>query len=404
MKFYTHTLANGLNLVGEYSERAASCALGFFVRTGARDETPELAGVSHFLEHMMFKGTDKRNALQISFDFGAIGAQSNAFTSEESTVYYCGVLPEYYETAFDILADMLRPSLDAGEFATEKNVILEEIALYQDRPHYVLFESALAEYFRGHTAGNSVLGSIASITALTAEQMRSYFNQRYTPANMTFTVSGNFSWDQVVSLAEKHVAKWKSEPAGRELKPHTPQKSEKTLTRDNLQTAHACLLAPGPDSASPHRYAAHILSAISGDHTGSRVYWELVDKGLVESASIDLDEMEGVGALMGYVSADPERIDEVSQTLQRIMETPLEFGEEDLARAKTKVGTRLVLSAESPMRRLMSVGTDWLYRKEYFSIEDELKHVRAVTRSDIERLVADFPCQVMTNVKLLPAA
>lgn len=159
-------LSNGLTLLGESNPSNVSAAIGFFVKTGARDETPAESGLSHFLEHMMFKGTPTRSALQINLDLGNLGAQANAFTSEENTVYYAAVIPERFAEMQDLLTDMLRPSLDRGEFDMEKKVILEEIALYQDRPHFYLFENAFKDYFGDHPAGNSVLGSHASVLSL----------------------------------------------------------------------------------------------------------------------------------------------------------------------------------------------------------------------------------------------
>ena len=143
LKFKSTVLKNGLRVVGEQRSSAVSSALGFFVKTGARDEEADVSGVSHFLEHMMFKGTEKRSALDITYQLGAMGAQANAYTSEENTVYYAAVLPEYFSDALELLSDMLRPALTEEEFKVEKKVILEEIALYQDRPTHVLFEASV---------------------------------------------------------------------------------------------------------------------------------------------------------------------------------------------------------------------------------------------------------------------
>jgi predicted Zn-dependent peptidase len=171
-------LSNGLTVVGEPNPANVSAAIGFFVRTGSRDENEQESGVSHFLEHMMFKGTATRSAEDITFQLGNIGAQANAFTSEENTVYYGAVIPEHLPAMQELLSDMLRPAIDPDEFSTEKNVILEEIALYQDRPTHVLFEKAYRTFYGTHPVGNSVLGSTDSISALTYEQMRGYFERR----------------------------------------------------------------------------------------------------------------------------------------------------------------------------------------------------------------------------------
>src|SRR5215212_6857364 len=190
---YDHlTLDNGLNLVGEYNDGAQSMAAGYFVRTGARDETGPISGCSHFLEHMMFKGTDRRSADDVNREFDEIGAQYNAFTSEENTVYYGAVLPEFQNRAIDLLTDMMRPALRDEDFNVEKNVILEEIALYQDRPNFTVMDEARTAFYGGHPLGNSVLGTAQSITALQRDQMHDYFNRRYSPNNLSLVLTGAY--------------------------------------------------------------------------------------------------------------------------------------------------------------------------------------------------------------------
>src|SRR6266478_7552714 len=171
MPFESVVLKNGLKIIGETSPSARSTAIGFFVRTGARDETPEVCGVTHFLEHMVFKGTPRRTALDVNRDFDRIGANYNAFTSEENTVFYAAILPEYLPQAIDILADILRPSLREDDFDMEKQVIIEEIGMYDDQPMWSAYDNAKRAYFADHPLGNSILGTAASITALTRDQM-----------------------------------------------------------------------------------------------------------------------------------------------------------------------------------------------------------------------------------------
>jgi predicted Zn-dependent peptidase len=158
MQRHLHQLENGLTIVGEHVPSARSLAMGFFVKTGARDETPEVNGVSHFLEHMMFKGTQRRSPEDVNREFDEMGARYNAFTSEENTVYYGNVLPKFQNRLLDLLADMMRPALRDEDFDMEKNVILEEIAMYQDRPQFLVFDLARETYFDNHPLGASILG------------------------------------------------------------------------------------------------------------------------------------------------------------------------------------------------------------------------------------------------------
>lgn len=380
-------LANGLTVIGEIREQALSCACGFFVKTGSRDETARISGVSHFLEHMMFKGTDKRSALQLSFDLGAIGAQANAYTSSESTVYYAAVLPEYFSAALEILSDMLRPALDEKEFNVEKGVILEEIALYKDRPAHVLFETALSKFFSGHPAGNSVLGTTESVGGLSREAMLAYFQQRYSPSNIILVASGNFNWQQLLELANHYCGHWADYPCSRDYPICAPDLSFCALTKPDINKGYACLICPGPSAQDEISTAGSVLSCILGDCSGSKTYWNLIDKGLADSASIDLDEMDRVGIVYGFVSSEPEGLDRAVDVVKGIMSKPLDFKDDELDRAKTKLSTRLVLQGESSLRRLHHLGTDWVYRGKYESLEDKHARIQSINRLEIEEFV-----------------
>src|ERR1700722_5445754 len=171
MQFHQTTLPNGLRVIAELNDSARSVATGFFVKAGSRDESTDVAGVSHFLEHMVFKGTPRRDALTVNRDFDRVGAKHNAQTSEEDTFYHVTCLPEYLPKSFDVLSDILRPSLREDDFETEKKVIIEEIRMYLDSPMSVAYEAAKATHFGGHTLGQSILGSVESITAMRADQM-----------------------------------------------------------------------------------------------------------------------------------------------------------------------------------------------------------------------------------------
>src|SRR5437588_324523 len=215
MPFHSHTLPNGLRIIGETSPSARSAALGFFVRTGSRDETSDVSGVTHFLEHMVFKGTPRRSALDVNRDFDRIGADYNAFTSEENTVFHAAVLPEYLPQAVDILADILRPSLRAEDFDMEKKVIIEEINMYEDQPMWSAYDHAKRVYFAEHRLGNSILGTPQSITALTRDQMHAYFERRYVAPNITVVAAGNFGWSNLLALVQESCGGWESGPVGR---------------------------------------------------------------------------------------------------------------------------------------------------------------------------------------------
>ena len=401
-RYHKTVLSNGLTIIGETNPANVSSSLGFFVKTGARDETPVESGISHFLEHMMFKGTPTRSALEINLELGNLGAQANAFTSEENTVYYAAVIPERFTEMQELLSDMLRPSLDPDEFAMEKKVILEEIALYQDRPHFYLFENAIKDYFGTHPAGNSVLGTHASVSALSQPQMRDYFDRRYSPTNIVLAATGNFNWERFVADSERLCGKWGGSPVSRSVTAYEGKEVSVELRKKNLNQSHAYLITQGPSAQDPRRYPLSILATMMGDSTGSRMYWDLIDSGLADSASVDSDERDGTGCFTAYVSTTPDKLDRVVSIVRDILSSPMKFSDGDLDRAKAKVVSRIVLDGELPMGRLMALGLEWQYRQESTPLSTIIERVQAITRADIEDALREFPLDRWAEYRLLP--
>ena len=401
-KIYQHTLSNGLTVIGEPDDSHKSCSIGFFVKTGARDETTKESGITHFLEHMMFKGTDKRNAIQLTMDMGNIGAQSNAYTSEENTVYYGAVIPEHFEDWMEILCDMIIPALDREEFDMERKVILEEIALYLDKPSFYFFDNSFRDYFEGHTCGASVLGSIESISAVSRDEMKAYYDRRYSTSNLALVATGKFDFDNFVKLAEKYTKNMTKWDAPREYVNFTPTVREKTFKKKNLSQAHLMFITGGPSHTDEERTAIQVLSSMIGDSTGSRLFWDIVRPGLAEAAICDVDERDGTGCILGYASLEVEKLDEVSEKLLKILNTPLKFSDEDLNRVKKKLKSRLVLSGETPQARLFAVGNGWLHRNNPESLESVAKRLEAVSRKEIERAVEKFAFEGWSKYVMVP--
>ncbi|MCB9030370.1 MAG: insulinase family protein [Deltaproteobacteria bacterium] len=401
-KVYQHTLPNGLKLIGECIPSAKSASIGYFVKTGSRDETAKEAGISHFLEHMMFKGTASRSALDIAFELGSLGAKSNAYTSEEATVYYGAVLPEYFAELQSLLSDMLRPALDSKEFDLEKKVILEEIALYEDRPHIYLFMQAFDEYFGSHPAGNNVLGSTASVSAITRDEMKNYFDRRYSPSNMVLVAAGNFNWDVFVSDAEKLCGHWQRFETSRNTDPYQGVQIKKTYTKKDINQSHVLLVAPGPSDQDDLRYPLGIYANIVGDSTGSRIYWELVDSGLAESADADCDGKDGTGCVLAYACTEPERLDQVTEILKRVLRESTDITQEELDRAKTKILTRMVLGGELSMGRMRALGHEWLIRERIHNLEEEIEKVKAISLTDIKSAQEQYPFDNWSEFRLIP--
>src|SRR6059058_4970010 len=225
LEFQHHQLSNGLDIIAETNPDSYSFAAGLFVKTGARDEDPKLNGVSHFLEHMMFKGSSKYTWEDVNRIFDEIGARYNAFTTQEMTAYYANVLPEFTERTIEHLSHLLRPAIRVEDFTTEKKVILEEIAMYLDDPGHRLYESLMEAHFGNHPLSMSVLGTSDTITKLEQPQMAEYFKRRYGPGNLVFVATGTLDFDEIVRLAEKYMGKWPRVEAPRQqpqptYKPH----------------------------------------------------------------------------------------------------------------------------------------------------------------------------------------
>jgi predicted Zn-dependent peptidase len=405
MAFHKHVLPNGLTVVGESSPSARSVAVGFFVRTGSRDETSEVSGVSHFLEHMVFKGTPRRTSLDVNRDFDRIGAFSNAYTSEENTVFYAAILPEYLPQAVDVLADILRPSLRGDDFDMEKKVIIEEIGMYDDQPMWCAYDHAKRAFFADHPLAGSVLGSVASITALTRDQMQAYYDRRYVAPNITLAVAGNFAWPDVVALAERHCQGWPKGEAPRVgIRPAPATQSAQTFPRAKVAQEHVFALSPGPGAADPMRYAADTVGMIIGDDSGSRYYWALVDPGLVESADMSFHEYDGAGAYYTSFSCEPESTAENLETVRAILAEVQADGvtPAELSQAKNKILSRVVRGSERPMGRMQALGRDWLYLGNYRSVDEELAAFEAVTLKDIRAVLDRYPVDRLSVLALGP--
>jgi predicted Zn-dependent peptidase len=404
MQFEHTTLDNGLEIIAELNDRALSVAAGFIVRAGSRDETADVSGVSHFLEHMTFKGTKRRDAVAVNRDFDRVGAKHNAQTSEEDTFYHVTCLPEYLPQAFDVLADILRPTLRELDFEMEKKVIIEEIRMYLDNPMSVAYEAAKTAHFGGHPLGNSILGTVESITSLGAGQMQDYFAQRYSPSNIVLAFAGNASWNELVELARAHCGRWEGGVATRDAKPFRGTASFRTILRaeDLQQTVVA--VCSGPPLESADRYAAHLLATILGDHTGSRLYWSLIDPGLADGAELSYQDYNQAGAFFTFLSCEPDQAQSNLGRIAELYRSAISDGltEDELSQAKNKVLARSVLRSERPMGRLASLGFHWMYRHSYIPVEEELEAFNRVTVRDLRRLLQDWPLWPLSIVSVGP--
>ncbi|MFO0791137.1 MAG: pitrilysin family protein [Pirellulales bacterium] len=404
MEFRKHRLENGLEIIAESNDDAHSMSVAFLVRTGSRDEADDVAGVSHFLEHMCFKGTPRRSADDVNREFDEIGAHYNAFTSEEVTAYYASVLPEYQEASVDILADILRPSLRPDDFDMEKKVILEEIQMYLDQPPYGMDDRIKALHMGRHPLAKSVLGTSDSVGALTPEQMRKYFDSRYAADNVFVAAAGKVNFEALIEQVAKRCSDWKPQSAQRDIPRATSKKKFEVVHRPTCTQEYVLQLADAPASEDRDRYAAKLLATIVGDDSGSRMYWELVDPGLAETASLGHYEYLGAGMFYTWLACEPDDVQDNLERLSDLLRTIEQDGvtEEELRLAKNKVKARVVLSSERPQSRLFNIGGNWLQRREYRTVADDLKALDDVTTAAIREVLAKYPLTDASTIAVGP--
>lgn len=392
-RFYTHRLPNGLWMLGQYMPEVQSVSACFYVNTGARDESPEIMGVSHFLEHMMFKGTARRGYEDINREFEEMGAENNAGTWLELTYYWAKVLNDQLPRLLDLLADMMRPKLDSNDFDQERGVILEEIARYDDIPGSLLFDHLLETYYAGHPLSHRTLGTNETISALRLESMKDYWRRRYEANNIIFSVAGNFDWDAVRAQVETLCGGWGAGEAGRSTTDVAPAPSFRAYTREDMQQEMiACGVKSVPRSDDA-RYTANVLGTILGDSTGSRLFWGVREAGLAESVGAEYMALDGSGLIIVFATTDPAKagrtLEAVRGEIRRLQSGGVT--EEELRRAKTKLATRVVMGGESTNSRMLSLIGSWLSIGRLETLEEVEQAIDRVSVQDCRDLLDRLP-------------
>lgn len=404
MQYQQHKLANGLEILAECNPQAYTSAFGFFVRAGSRDETLEVSGVSHFLEHMVFKGTPNRSAAQVNLELDEMGSSSNARTSEESTIYHAAVLPEFQTQVAELLSDIMRPSLRPEDFETEKQVIIEEIKMYDDQPPYGGYERVMAEFFGQHPLGHSVLGTAETVGAMTPSGMMNYFQERYSPANICFAAAGNVDFEKLVSDIERCCGNWEPFEARRNKQPAAYRTGFTVMEKPNSQQQYILQMAPGPASEDDARYASSVMSAIVGDDSGSRLYWEFLDSGLAESAGMGSYDYQGSGAIMTYLCCAPEQAQANLQRLTDLQRRVREQGvtQKELDLAKRKIASHIVLASERTNSRMFSIGSQWLCEQPFKSVAEIAATYEALTLEQVNEVLQQYPLDKNMTVAVGP--
>ncbi len=399
MTFLHERLGNGLEVIAEQSPAALSTSIGFFVKTGSRDESEDLWGTSHFLEHMVFKGTTRLSSEEINRRFDAMGASANAFTSEEDTCYYATVLPEQQDDALGLLSQMMRPALREEDFQTEKKVILEEIRMYDDQPPFGADDRCRAMFFRGHPLARSVLGTVDSIQALPVEAMRGYHRRRYCPGNIVLAASGAVDFERLVRTAREWCGDWEPLDLPRRTVPFNRVSAAEDLIdridRPAATLSYAVRMSPAPPGDDEDRFAAKLLAIILGDDSGSRLYWALVDSGEAEQASLHHHDFLDAGIFTLQLSCDPEDTGDLLERLPELLDVRgrRAITASELDQARNKLAGRIVLAGERPRRRLFTVGLEWTHNGGHRTVADDLAIVERLGLDDIERVLARWPLE-----------
>ncbi|MFL5828008.1 MAG: M16 family metallopeptidase [Thermoleophilaceae bacterium] len=384
-------LDSGVRVVTEAMPSVRSVALGFWMRVGSRDETPEQAGISHFLEHLLFKGTDRFSSTEIDQIFDGLGAEINAGTSKETTSVYSRFLDQHLDRAFDVMADMvLRPTYP--DIDSERQVVIEEIAMYEDEPsdkvHDVLSEAVFGE----HPLGRPIIGKADVISSVPVPDIAAYHDARYTGANLVVSAAGQVEHEHVVSLVQAALSPQSGDPnatgpveAGR-----TPRVC---FHQKQTEQYHLALGAPGIARDDERRYTLRVLDTILGGSSSSRLFQEVREKrGLAYSVYSYSSQYLGAGQVAIYVGTRPDRVNEAMEVigaeLRKLQDSTI--APDELERAKENVKGRTVLSMESSLTRMNRLGSSVLMGLPVLSLDEIIAEIDKISLDDVQELAREL--------------
>ncbi len=380
-------LPSGLIVLTERMEHVRSVAMGVWMRAGSRHEVPELNGISHFVEHMVFKGTRSRSAQRIAREVDAIGGNLDAFTGKETVCFNIKVLDEHVPTALDVLSDLvLNPVFASEEIARERGVILEEIKMDEDNPDTLVHEIFMQNFWKGHPLGKPILGTRETVRSFEQNTLVRFFEQRFQSGNMVFSAAGNIEHDSFVELVARHFSSLApgnslNDSAAPTVTPRIHLRNKKSLEQVQL-----CLGVPAPPIGDESRYTTLLLNTILGGGMSSRLFQTVrEERGLVYAIYSDLAPYRDTGSLCVYAGTSSDRalqvIDLIMEEFRRLKTEPLQPGE--LRRAQDQLKGNLLLSLESSMSRMSNLARQQMYFERFFSLDEILERVEAVTEEEV---------------------
>jgi predicted Zn-dependent peptidase len=400
-------LPSGLRIITEEISTTRSVSLGVWVGIGSRDETPAMSGASHFLEHLLFKGTHKRTAMQISAEIEAVGGETNAFTTKEYTCYYARVLDADLPLAVDVICDAVADSiLDPADVETERGVILEEIAMHEDEPGDEVHDVFTEAVFGDHPLGRLISGTEESITRMTRSQINSFYKKRYTPPNIVITAAGNLQHATVVRLVRKALAGSALDSGPAELADLRPgikrvrtQKPHTVVRNRETEQAHVVVGGVGIGRNDDRRFALGVLNNILGGGMSSRLFQEIREKrGLAYSVYSYSSQYADAGVIGVYAGCAPGKVEEVLDLIRAELGQVAASGinPEEIARGKGMVKGSYVLGLEDTGSRMSRLAKSELLYGELMSVDELLARVDAVTADEVNAVAADLLAQKMS--------
>jgi len=393
------TLPSGLRIVTEEVSTVRSATFGVWVNVGSRDETPSVAGASHFLEHLLFKGTTRRNAMEISSSIEAVGGEMNAFTHKEYTCFYARVIDVDLPLAVDVISDLITSSLvKAADVDSERSVVLEEIAMRDDDPSDLIHDLYLETYYGDTQLGRSVLGTVDSIKNMSRSAVFNYYKKMYRPEDIVVAVAGNISHKKVVKLVEQALARDgfldvpDSKPALRTSpKARTPGSGSIGVIERKSEQAHLLVGVDGVDRNDPRRFAMSVLASALGGGMSSRLFQEIREKrGLAYSVYAFGQQFSGSGSLAFYAGCQPSKALEVVQIIRDVTLDVAQNGltDEEITRAKGAVCGSLVLSQEDTGSQMSRIGKSELVYGEIMSFDEILASINRVSSQDVKEIAS----------------
>jgi predicted Zn-dependent peptidase len=387
-------LPNGLTLITESIPHLRSVAVGVWLRRGSRHETAEQSGISHFIEHMVFKGTTNRSAERIAAEVDSIGGHMDAFTAKEYASFHLKVLDEHLPIALDILGDIvLHPLFDAGEMAKERKVIFEEINMVEDTPDDLVMELFTEAFWPDHPLGRPILGNKTSLEAFDRDDLAAFFREVYTPENLVIAAAGHAEHAQVLDLVTRHFGGLSGSGTRGPVSPPEPAGGVVLRSKKELEQVHLCLGTPAHSHAHPDRYAAYVLNTVLGGSMSSRLFQNVREKrGLAYSISSGVTAYSDAGHLTVYAGTSLDSVDEVLRLVvaefRGMVEGPLP--EAEVRRAKDHLKGSLMLSLENSGSRMSHLARQEIYFRRQLTVDELLGSIEAVTVEDVARVAREI--------------